>query len=733
MKQNLVTSENLDLDTQLLSDFIYDLNIARRQLALYPPEHPQIETSNTTVLNIFNRLCQFKEVITLGVAPETLVFEQNWLDEHNPVYRDFARFLSTLNIASISFHKGLKSSELINFNQILSNNRQAIGDGRGIPELLEKHQITHISVIPVDYAAFQSAERESSTYKQNYKQLWDDFLRGLLTEQLDQLGKAVNMKDRVNVELMADIINRSKDKDSDKDVNYDQVISSFIAKIQGQDKQAVKEISDEFSQLTQKLNPDIKRNFLNSTFRAFNQHPDATETLLHSFPQELLSQSLQQINSGQENISSRLVDLLGQFSTTSKDDNHRTSDSKTELSEEILKSRIDILLLEDNHDEFLPSDYQKTLEKILTGQIQGTIEPQVALTLKSTLEKQSVEKQCCAIIFNMLGNRVEPEAEALFQKNLTELSHFFLDTGDFQALREIYIRWSQYLYSGMAQARFLDETVLADHTRESFMNEVLDSTELWGKEKYDDICNYIKEVGEPYAELLIERLGNDEQISQRKTWMKFLVELGKKGHQIIYKNLEDKRWYLVRNLLIVLGQQKEALPMKAVHQLTTHAHPKVRQEALRILFRINPATANRLLLKELSSGDRHSLAAAVQLAEMSRDNKVLLQLHHLLQAENHSEEDFNLKKQILSTLAFIGRPESIPLLAKLLKKKGFIRSRKEKEFHLEIIKHLGVYPRHASEPLLNSIISGRDRTESHLARTQMQFQQSKGAWSEPKR
>ena len=730
MKQNLETSANLDLDTQLLSDFIYDLNIARRQLALYPPEHPQIENSNTTVLNIFNRLCQFRDVITLGVAPETLVFEQNWLDEHNPVYRDFAGFLSTLNIASISFHTGLKSSELITFNQILSNNRQTIDDGGGIPALLEKHQITHISVVPVDYATFQSAEGESSSHEQNNKQLWDDFLRGLLTEQLDQQGKAVSMKDRVNVELMADIINRSKDKNSGKDINYDQVISSFIAKMQGQDKQSLKEVSGEFSQLTQKLNPDIKRNFLNSTFRALDQHPETAEMFLHSFPQDLLSQSLQEINSGQDNVSSRLVDLLGQFSTTSRDDNHRTSGSAAELSEEIIKSRIDILLLEDNHDEFLPSDYQKTLEKILTGDIQGTIEHQVAHTLRSDLEKQSVEKQCSAIIFNMLSHRVEPEVESLFQGNLTELSHFFLDTGDFQALRDIYLGWSQYLYSGMAQARFLDETVLADHTRETFMNEVLDSVELWGKEKYDDICDYIKEVGEPYAELLIERLANDEQISQRKTWMKFLVELGKKGHQIIFKNLEDKRWYLVRNLLIVLGQQKEALPMKAVHQLTTHAHPKVRQEALRILFRINPATANRLLLKELSSGDRHSLAAAIQLAEMSRDDKVLHQLHHLLQAENHSEEDFNLKKQILNTLAFMSRPESIPLLAKLLKKKGFIRSRKEKEFHLEIIKHLGAYPRHASEPLLNSIISGRDRTESHLAKVQIQFHQSRGAQSE---
>ncbi len=47
--------------------------------------------------------------------------------------------------------------------------------------------------------------------------------------------------------------------------------------------------------------------------------------------------------------------------------------------------------------------------------------------------------------------------------------------------------------------------------------------------------------------------------------MKLLVELGRKGHQIILSALEDERWYLVRNLLIILGQQRDAIPMKAVH------------------------------------------------------------------------------------------------------------------------------------------------------------------------
>ncbi|MCW9049509.1 MAG: hypothetical protein OQK50_04165 [Deltaproteobacteria bacterium] len=716
-----------DLDTQILSDFIYDLNIARRQLSLYPPKHPQIISSSNTVLKILNKLCQFRAEITLGIAPEALIFEQNWLDEKNPVYRDFARFLSSLDIASISFHAGLETTELIQFNQILRQEKQAQENAGGIPALLEQRQIKNITVIPIDYGAFQASTGEQQADKNSANMLWDDFLQGLLSGQLDQEGKVVGSKERIDPALVAEILNQTTEKSPGKVIDYDQVISSFIAKTQRTESQNNADIGEQLGILAKNLSPDLKRSFLNSTFRALDQHPETSATILGSLPQEIISEALQQKNSEQLNISSRLIDLLGQFSTTARGNNvHNVTGAGRHLSDEMLKSRIEILLLEDNHDAYIPSDYQKTLDKILVGKVKGTVPPQTAHILKQNMEKQSVERQCCAIIFNMLRNQVDRDVEGLIQENLTELSRFFLETGDFQSLQEIFIRWSQYLYGGISSARFLDENVLADHTRESFMNEVLDSIEMWGKEKYDEICSYISEIGEPYAELLIERLGNDEQMTRRKTWMRLLVELGSKGHQIIIKTLQDKRWYLVRNLLIVLGRQKGVLPMKAVHQLTTHPHPKVRQEALRILFRYNPATANRLLLKELSSGNKETLAAMIPLAELSQDVKILHQLHHLLQSEVLNDEDLILKKLLLDSLAFLGKPESIPVLAKLLSKKGLLRTRRQKDLHLEIIKRLGAYPPQASGPLLNAVINKRDRTQSQLAKAQLQLHSHAG-------
>lgn len=717
------TSLKAEIDTQLLSDFIYDLNIARRKLALYPEDHPQIADSCTIVLNILKKLCQFRDEITLGIAPEALIFDQNWLDENNPVYRDCARFFSARNVASISFNQSLETDELNRFNKILSRDKLSLEEDGGLALLAEKEQLNHITIIPVDYSHFQIGASAAHPAKGKSNQLWETFINGLLEEKLDRDGEAAEQGNSLDAELVAQILNRKDDQKTGKKSDYNETISSFIASLKYQNQQTNNEAGEQLNALIKHLNPDLKRNFLNSTFQTLEQNPDTSESLLSSLPQELITESLNQHNCEQVNISTRLIDLMGQFSTTPTNQSNRNlKTSVSPLSDEILKARVEILLLEDNHDEYIPNNYQKALSKILTGHVKGNLEYKTAQRLKNNLERQSVERQCCAILFNMLNNRVAQSVELQIQDNLAELSRFFLETGDFTSLQEIFIRWSEYLYSDHASARFLDEKVLADHTRENFMNDVLESVELWGQDKYDEICRYIKEVGEPYAELLIERLGNDEQMSQRKTWMKFLVELGSKGHQVILQSLDDQRWFLIRNLLIVLGQQRDVAPMKAVHQLTSHPHPRVRQEALRIIFRHNPATANRLLLKELSSGNKEALQSAIQLAEYSQDPKILHQLHHLIQSETQSDEELVQKKNIISTLAYLGTPESIPILAKLLKRKGFIRSRRQKELQLEIIKHLGAFPQHASEPLLNSIINGRDRAQSQMAIKQLQKQ-----------
>jgi len=209
LRENFVTHKTTDslMDNQdkpLLTMFLHELNVSRRKLSLYPPEHPQISASVGATLNILNDLFHSNPVITLGIAPNALYFEQLWLDKDDKTNQEFASYFSSLGIASISFHAGLNSPELIRFNQLLRSDRKTIEKFGGFDQLLDQQQITHVTVIPIDYDAFQSSHNLDDSDANTTDHLWEDFLHGLHNGILD-FG---NGDSGLDLSTVADIFNQ---------------------------------------------------------------------------------------------------------------------------------------------------------------------------------------------------------------------------------------------------------------------------------------------------------------------------------------------------------------------------------------------------------------------------------------------------------------------------------------------------------------------------------------------
>jgi len=705
-------------EIRLLSDFIHELNIARRNLSLYPPSHPQIAVSTTATLQLLMQLCETRPVITLGVSPDTLYFESNWLDKTNPTFTKFARFLSDFGIAALSFHRGVAADELIRFNQILRSDRETVENCGGFSELLKLQQIAHIELTPIDYSAFQAGHKTGASGQH----LWEDFLHGLLHDILDLEGVDDDLLERFDPESVAGLLNRQLQGEDGETADYQQAIGSFVTRLTLADlpEDSDNRPGEQLGKLLMHLNPQLRKNFLGSAYAALEQNPDGAEEVLENFPRELLLETLEQQGQDRLQISSRLVSLVSRLSTNSLPaSSHRIKGSETSMDKDMVRARLEVLFNEENQDLYMPDSYQKALNSIFDEDVSSSLPEDEKQLLKQSLEQQSVERQCCCIIFEMLFEKLDPATEEALQSNLVELSRFFLDTGDFVTLSEIHSRWSEFLYSEKANTSIFNERVLTNQTQLTFMTEVLDGFELWGKEKYEEIFAYVIQIGEPYTELLIERLALEPKMTLRRSWMKLLEAIGLEGYPKIIRALKSKHWYLVRNLLIVLGRKPEATALKAIHQLTEHPHPRVRQEVLKVLFQHNPATANRMLLKELASKDREALLAAIQVADLSRDDNVIEALHRMLTAEMHGDSELVQKKMLLNTLAKIGRSESLPILKSLLQKKGLLLSKRQKELQQATIRALAKFPRTIGEPVLRELVRGGQRQQAKMAEEEL--------------
>ncbi len=707
MNQKEPDNPATDLDKPLLTAFLHELNISRRKLSLYPPDHPQIVASVSGTLDILNELFYSDPVITLGITPDTLYFEQLWLDKEDLTNQQFAHFFSSLGIASISFRKGLKNTELIRFNQLIRSDRDAIESFGGFDKLLEQQQIEHISVVPINYDAFQSNQNLTEEETTEGGELWKNFIHGLHNGILDfgNLGSSFDLNtvvDIFNQKLVGSQIEREQSSQS---------IGLFIENsIQQEGNQSQTNNDKKLVSLLEQLSPEAQQEFLNSAFHALDQHRDAAPNILQKIPPHLLQNSIVGKNRQDLNLSSRLFGLINNLATAPTPTfNHNIKTKSAPLSEDMVRARLDVLFSEERQDLYMPDNYQAALYNILGNNVIGTIPDDEKQKLRNQIESQSVEPNCAAIIFELLDKQFDPEQEESIQQNLLDLSRYFLDTGDFIKLREIHSNWSSYLYSGNSSASIFNEKVLSNHAQPTFISEVLDGIDLWGEEKHQEIADYIVAVGEPYSQPVIEYLGLAPKWSERELWMQILERIGGDAQQMIVRSLNDERWYLVRNLLIVLGKDLDPHSIKMIHQLVDHPHPKVRLEVMRNLFSCNPATANRQLLKELHSEDPEARFSAIQIADLSRDPAVLSILHKNLCDTPESDTELELKKQIIKTLTRIGNKESLPILRRVLQKHGLLVSRRIKQLHTEILQNLALFPGSSAERLLQELVTGKHK------------------------
>ena len=697
---------NTQADSPLLTTFLRQLNISRRQLSLYPAEHQQIQVSAAKTLEILNDLFHSRSHITIGIAPDALYFEQLWLDKNEPSHRDFARFCFALGISSLSFHRGLSAAELIHFCQLLHQQGRQAASSADFSERFQQHGVEHITLIPIDYEAFQAGTAKTA----DADQLWADFLSGLQQGVL-AFGDPDNPAE---VAATAALLNREFSGSNRLSGAVSGSLSRFVEQqLRASDAAETRVTQKQFSTLFRQLHREARSSFVQGLLQGLEQQQQPAP-LLRNIPASALEEALAGRNPQQIRISPRLFDMARQLANSDASKG-ATKTRREQESRDIQRARLEVLFREERPEQYMPSQYQTTLAGIPEHAFTAGLPAKQQRTLQHELESQSVEHNLTAILLEMLHSPLDAEQEKAIQHQLLDLSRFFLDSGDFVQLASIYQQWSHYLYSDQASSDIFTEQVLANHTQPSFINDVLDGFAIWDATMHPHLIDYIATVGECYSEPLIERLGLAPDWDERRRWMTALEALGGSANARIVRALQDERWYLVRNLLIVLSKDLDPPTLKMVQQLSDHPAAQVRQEVIRILFHCNPATANRLLLRELRCSALESRQGALQIAHLSSNPAVLELVHQQLEQEPTNDAALATAELAVQALARAGHRESLPILHRMLNRQGLLVSRRTRQLQQAIIRNLATFPGESAEKLLRKFTAGRLKEEAETA------------------
>ncbi len=710
-------------DSKLLSDFIYELNIARRCGLSYPPGHPRIQASIQKVMSLLGRLLEFREKITLGIARDVIVVEKYHLDKKNPVYRDYAKCLFQLGIATLTIDRDLTEEEFLKFNEILGLNRERLKDEGGLPAILQGSGLGHLEIQLIDYSLFQVSEALQKSVDapqgkpQKEDSLWEDFIQGLLEGTVADEDLFAILNAGVDPAALARFLNqKSSSADDQAELQYEQVIVSYIRHVFEKEKSAPKRKKQlhQLSDFVLNLDPKLRRLFLTDIFRNLALRKNLPPDSLSSLSKGFILEAFEKINP-QSPFYLLILGLLQKLALIF-DDGRPSPDlvEKGREKEAAISAKVDTLFRDFDLDLVMEKSYQQTLQNILTAESSAPVDSHEWENLKATLDGHTVDVQISSIILELLESGIAGGDTEGLERNLSELCGYFLQIGNFQALIQLHNKLEENAGSSRegASPHAGAFKVFSDP---DFIAEILNGVEIWGKDKFPDIKKLICKIGRPFLGTMLDRLAEEPSLTIRRFLLETLSAMGPQSKELIIRRIYDKRWYFIRNLIVILRSSGDPTVLPLIRNLRKHEHPRVREEVLKTLFFFKDPEAERFLLDDLQSPDLENRRNAVQIAEMSQNLSAFHRLLEILENSPMSGAEGELKQLAVRTLGKIGNPAAFPHLEKLLGAKSFFNAQALSTLKGEILRSLEFYPPRETKIFLKRVLSGREKQFAPLA------------------
>lgn len=710
--------EKVPLDAKLLSDVIIELNISRRNVSIYPKDHPSVEKSLRRAYEFLQKLFELRPEITLAVAKDTLIIDDYYLDRKNPVYREFALHLNKMNMAYVTFIIGLSQDELYEFHRIISQNIKEILP-ETFREMFHDLNLIHIKAGFIDYGAF--AFEEGKTLKETSgTQLWERYVYGLLegTLQSDDAGEGLS---GIPPELLAGLLNR-KAADDLREEAYDKVITSYIRRssestFSGRDLKRIMDFINE-------LKPELKKQFLSSAVRTVSRDMDSAYKALGGISADEIIELLGTINEQRLVIPEALKNLLDKLSKLPHEGTEQLSLHGNLIVDDIFISPDIVNLFSGNFESFVSATYSREIQKLLDFS-----PARITITepggLGRAFSDDYIESDFNHTILELISSDILTDSEeyASFMRVLKEQIEQFLWTARYRQV----LKTLEVLRSNRENGRFADVTaeILEYYHSEEFVSKLVDSLRLLGRQMREEaqlLCEY---YGEEIISPLMDALTVEASQTVRRFLMGLLRQFGDKVIPETIKRLGDKRWFVKRNMLYLLGEceSKEVLPH--VRPYCRHENRKVGFEAIKCLLNAGDEYGISAVKDYLHSDLREDVELAIAMSGSFRIKEVVPDLIRMLRKRGISGADFYDKIPVVKALGEIGDPRAVEALKDLLGGKSFLYKGASEKLKEELYKSLKNYPYRDIEEIIRAGLKSRNdiiRQESHRLKEQISDQ-----------
>lgn len=206
------------------------------------------------------------------------------------------------------------------------------------------------------------------------------------------------------------------------------------------------------------------------------------------------------------------------------------------------------------------------------------------------------------------------------------------------------------------------------------MGPFIDSRTDVDEETLNEFTAYLEKNA---IQSFIELLGELKNYSTRKMVIHILTEIGRKDINVLINGLADRRWYLVRNIVLIIKQIGD---IEAAYQLITkvrHTDIRVKTEVIKTIGDLKIAQAISFLEESLNTGEPQVRISAVRaIGHLRSDKAKQILIQQIKENKAFIDKNYDEKKCFFEVLSLWREDDVAEFFSSFLKLKSYFSRKK---------------------------------------------------------
>ncbi len=661
-------------------ELVRALALAWKNLAAYPPGHPALAASLEAVHSRLDDVRGPAGEVVFGIAADGLLYGDAKIDS---LYaQKFAQALHVRSVALIRFDPGSTAADVETFLRLLG----ARDTGRiPISEELTAAGVMNIHLQPVDYSAVQmtsdlAAPLPEPEPKAKPQSLWEEILRALLAgrelsaESREMFGRQARSVDQLAAMIMRYVEGELPDADFDPGATFGikfaarvpqspaaqsaklaGAIARYIGEAKGSRKQVgIQQVLQLLRTLPQPLRGEVLRAVVEAL--AVDENAAPLRDFAAELPHDEVLEALRHL-AGSGKISEHALTLLRSLMSA-----HKPA-SQTGPAAGVIED-VARLLGQDDIDRFNPPDHQALLDQIAIEVPKVSAAPRAIDILGSrvdTVTEDALRRQSASTLLDLLGSLgASRDCEPVLRRLRSTFAEFLAARAYGDAADIIEHLQTLALVTGSESLRGSIEQTLEQLASGETIDTLLKTLHDAPPEIVAAIQRLIELLGVAASRALLIALADEDNLGRRRRLFDFAVALGPSIVPAATKFLEDNRWYVVRNMILLLRGVNDRSSLPDIRRCARHPDLRVRMEAIKTLLAFEPAVPRALLEEAIHASDPKLAEAAITLVGNYGIKEAVDPLLHVIRGSDIFGARRALRIRVIKALGELGVPAALP-------------------------------------------------------------------------